>query len=145
MPTAAGITEPVPHALLRVLRTAVLDHVTQPGARRSRPVLHVGVPGRRSRRFEVGTGDRLDHALRVEVVEAMSRDSLARDVVPLLWLTRGDDQHDADDLPWAAAATAAGRELGVSLDLVVVTRQGWHDPRSGVGRRWRRLRPRPAG
>ncbi|THI96367.1 hypothetical protein E7Z54_16890 [Nocardioides sp.] len=104
-------------------------------------MLHVGVPARAARCFEVRTEDRLDHALRVEVVEAMCRASLARDFVPLVWLTREEEGHDVEDLAWAAAVGAAGFELGVSLDLVVVTRRWWRDPRTGVGRSWRRLRP----
>lgn len=146
MPSAQGIHEPVPRALQRVLRAAVLEHLTTEQRRSHPPVLHVGAPGRAARRFEIGPGDRLDHSLRVEVVEAMCRASLARDFVPLVWLTRVEEGHDVEDLAWAAAVGAAGGELGVSLDLVVVTRRWWRDPRTGVGRAWRRLRaPRPTG
>ena len=140
MPTGPGIREPVPRALQRVLRSAVLEHVTTEQRRTHPPVLHVGVPGR-ARTFEVLPDDRLDHALRAEVVEAMCRAHLAQDFVPLLWLTREEDGHDVEDLAWAAAVGAAGGELGVSLELVVVTRRWWRDPRTGVGRTWRRLRP----
>ncbi len=133
----------MPHALQRVLRAAVQEHVTRERRRVHPPVLHVGVPGRAARRFEVRPEDRLDHALRVEVVQAMCRRSLARERVPLVWLTREAEGHDVEDLAWAAATAAAGGELGVSLDLVVVTRSSWRDPRTGVGRQWRRIRPSP--
>lgn len=143
MPTAPGIREPVPPALQRVLRTAVLEHVTDQRQRRPPPTLHVGVPGLQALQFEVRVEDGLDHALRVEVVEAMCRASLAHDLVPLVWLTCAAEGNDVEDLAWAVAAGAAGAELGVTLDLVLVTRHGWRDPRSGVGRHWQRLRPRP--
>lgn len=139
-----GIQAPVPVLLQRVLRRAVRDHAAGEARRRYPAVLHAGLPGggpveRRS--FEVRPGEALDLALRIEVVEALCRDSLARGVVPLLWLTRPVDGPDLEDLAWAAAVGAAGPELGVSLDLVVVTRRSWRDPRSGVGRTWSRIRP----
>lgn len=141
-----GITEPVPRPLARLLRTAVLDHAT--GERRQSPpaVLHAGVPGRAARTFTVARDDELDHALRVDVVEALVRPGVQRGRVPLLWLTRresagegasGEAQVDRD---WVAAVSAAGAELGVVLDLVVVTKHGWRDPRTGVNRRWKRIR-----
>ena len=46
------------------------------------------------------------------------------------------------DLAWVQAVRAAGAEAGVELTLVVVTRKGWFDPRSGVRREWKRLRTR---
>lgn len=144
MATGSGITEPVPRLLQRVLRSAVLDHVRSEPRRTHPPVLHVGFPGRAAGRFEVRPDDVLDHALRVEVVEAMTRSCLERGVVPLLWLTRPVDGHDVEDLAWAAAVAAAAGELGVTLDLVVVTRRWWRDPRTGVGRTWKRLRPTAA-
>ncbi|MBM7515232.1 hypothetical protein [Nocardioides nitrophenolicus] len=134
------IQEPVPTLLERVLQRAVRDHAAAEGRRRLPPALHVGIPGGAVRSFELVPGEVLDLALRIELVEAMCRDPLARDVVPLLWLTRGPDGPDVEDLAWAAAAGCAGPELGVRLDLVVVTRRSWLDPRSGVGRRWTRLR-----
>ncbi len=141
-----GIQEPVPRLLQQVLRRVVLDHATGENRRRFPPMLHVGVPGSEVRRFEVRGEDRLDLALRIEIVEAMCRPSVARGAVPLLWLTRTPDDSD-QDTDWVAAVGCAGPELGLDLDLVVVTRRSWHDPRSGTGRAWRRLRPPrpPAG
>ncbi|MBU2696498.1 MULTISPECIES: hypothetical protein [Pimelobacter] len=142
--TSAGIQAPVPLLLQRVLRRAVREHAAQEPRRRYPAVLQAGLPGGGAaglRRFEVRRGEPLDLALRIEVVEALCRDHLARGVVPLLWLTRPVDGPDLEDLAWAAAVGCAGPELGVSLDLVVVTRRSWRDPRSGVGRTWSRIRP----
>lgn len=145
--TGAGIQAPVPLLLQRVLRRAVREHAVQEQRRRYPAVLHAGLPGAGEaslRRFEVRPGETLDLALRIEIVEALCRESLARKVVPLLWLTRPVDGPDLEDLAWAAAVGCAGPELGVSLDLVVITRRSWWDPRSGVGRTWSRIRPTDA-
>lgn len=140
----SGVTEPVPRLLQQVLRQAVLDHVTHQQRRVHSSVLHVGVPGRRTVRFEMAPGDRLDPSLSTDVIEAMLRPSLERKVVPLVWLTRREHetQVTSEDHHWANAARAAGGELGLDLDLVVVTRRGWHDPRTGVCRSWKRMRAR---
>jgi hypothetical protein len=61
----------------------------------------------------------------------------------MVWLTRAGplDLQDVD-AAWLAAARIATAEAGVSLTMVVVTRHGWLDPRSGVRREWKRLRQR---
>lgn len=138
----ATITEPVPRALQKVLRRAVLEHALGEQRRQFAPVLHVGLPEREQRRFEADPDDVLDHTLRVEVVQAMMRDSLERSLVPLVWLTRMEGAGWDCDLQWATAARAAAAELGLALGLVVVTRRSWHDPVSCVGRTWARMRPR---
>lgn len=140
-----GIVEPVPRPLQQLLREAVLTHASEESRRVYPPIVHAGVPGRATRRFVVDPEDDLDAALRIDIVEALVRPSLERGRVPLLWLTRREYGAEPDagspvDHPWVAAAAAAGSELSVLLDLVVVTRRSWHDPRTGVGRRWRRLR-----
>lgn len=148
-PTRPGVTEPVPRPLARLLREAVLDHAT--GERRRSPpaVLHAGVPGRSARTFTATRDDGLDHALRVDVVEALVRPGVERGKVPLLWLTRAESAGEGAsgeaqvDREWVAAVSAAGAELGVVLDLVVVTKHGWRDPRTGVSRRWKRIRRSP--
>lgn len=143
MAAAATLTEPLPRALEKVLRRAVLEHATEEQRRSYPPVLHVGLPERPGRRFEAGPGDVLDHSLRVEIVEAMARDPLRKSFVPLIWLTRPGDRVRQDcDAEWGAAVRAAAGELGVALGLVVVTRHSWHDPVTGVGRTWTRLRRR---
>lgn len=146
MSTGTGLQEPLPLLLQRVLRGAVINHARTERRRVHPPVLHVGVPGGEVRSFEIRSDDDLDLALRVEVLEAMARASLEREVVPLTWLTRTESGPDTEDLAWAAAVGAASGELGVRLDLVVVTRRSWRDPRSGAGRAWSRLRAaEPAG
>jgi hypothetical protein len=46
------------------------------------------------------------------------------------------------DAEWLSAARSAFAEAGVDLTMVVVTRRGWWDPRSGRRREWKRLRRR---
>ncbi len=139
---AGGLREPVDRTLQQLLRRAVLDHALLIERRKEfAPVLHVGVPGIRSRQFEITVP--LDHAVRTDIVEAMLRPAVDRGVVPLLWLTRSGDitPQDVDDA-WSAAVHAAGGELGLTIGLVIVTRRSWHDPRTGVSRTWKRIRRR---
>lgn len=141
MTTGPGLHEPLPLLLRRVLRGAVQEHARTERRRTFPAVLHVGMPGGAVRTFEIVPEEGLDLALRVEILEAMVRDSLAEGAVPLVWLTRMAQGADAEDAAWAAAVGHASGELGVRLDLVVVTRRAWHDPRSGAGRSWARVRP----
>lgn len=136
-----GLREPVDRLVQQLLRRAVLDHALLEQRKVYPPVLHVGVPGVRSRRFEIE--EDLDHALRIDVVEAMLRPAVEKGIVPLLWLTRRGDTaaHDVDGA-WSAAVHASGDELGLALGLVIVTRRSWHDPRTGVFRTWKRIRRR---
>jgi hypothetical protein len=61
----------------------------------------------------------------------------------MTWLTRPGCLEPQDvDLAWLRVVAAVNGETGHSLPFVVVTRAGWRDPRSGVGRTWRRLRVR---
>lgn len=145
MTVGPGLHEPLPLLLRRVLRGAVQEHARTERRRSFPAVLHVGIPGGPERTFEIVPEEELDLALRVEIVEAMARHSLGHGAVPLVWLTRMARGADAEDLAWAAAVGHAAGELGVRLDLVVITRRAWHDPRSGAGRSWARVRPpRPA-
>jgi hypothetical protein len=61
----------------------------------------------------------------------------------MTWLTRPGTVDVQDvDLAWLRAVTAVNGELDRALPFVVVTRHGWLDPASGVGRTWHRLRDR---
>jgi hypothetical protein len=138
-----GIREPVDPAAARVLRRAVLDHARLERRRRFPVLLHVGVPGGSEEVFAIEPDEPVDHALRADVVATLLRRGRRRGTVPMLWLTRPGplDLQDVD-VAWLAAARTASAEAGVGLTLVVVTRRGWTDPRSGVRREWKRLRQR---
>lgn len=139
----SALVEPVDRALLRLLRLAVLEHARGERRRVHPPVVHVGVPagvvGGASARLELGE-QRLDHALRVDVLEAMVRRTRAAGgttLPSLVWLTRNGGSEPRDvDRAWLAAARAAAAELDLVLPMVVVTRRRWHDPSTGVAREW---------
>lgn len=138
-----GLTEPLPREVHELLRRAVLDHVRSEHRRRFAPVLHVGSPVGAQGVFAVGPDERVDHALRTDVVAAMLRRTAVPGRAPLVWLTRSGDLDLEDvDAAWLAACRAAGAEAGLDPAVVVVTRRGWRDPRSGAGRTWQRLRAR---
>ena len=92
---------------------------------------------------EVGPSD---PGLRTDVVAAL-RVRAARGLgdgadEPLVWLTRTGALELQDvDARWLAAARSAYDEAGARLAFVVVNREGWRDPRSGLTRTWVRLRP----
>ncbi len=145
-----GIREPVDRTTALVLRRAVLDHVRVERRRWFPPLLHVGAPGGASEILSADPDEALDHALRADLVAAMlHRGRRAGGPggpggrVPMLWLTRPGPLELQDvDAAWMSAARTATAEAGVGLTLVVVTRRGWFDPRSGVRREWKRLRQR---
>jgi len=143
-PTASpgAITEPVDRRLLALLRRAVLEYSTAERRRVHPPVVHVGVPGGVTSSLALGD-QRLDHALRTDVLEAMVRHAgTTAPASTLVWLSRCGPREVRDvDLAWLAAARAAGAELGRALPMVVVTRRSWTDPSTGVHRDWLRLRP----
>jgi hypothetical protein len=137
----SAVEEPVSRAHQALLRRLVHEH--KAGERRHRfpAVLHLGGPGRpESGRVEESQAV-LDHSLRCDLLEAMLRRAPAG---PLMtWLTRPGDLEPQDvDLVWLRAVGAVNGETGRSLPYLVVTRDGWRDPRSGVSRTWRRLRDR---
>jgi hypothetical protein len=141
-----GIQEPVPRALAAVLRRAALDHAATERRRGYPPLLHVGFPGGAEEVFALRAGDPGDHALRADVLAAMlQRSRRVAGAVPLVWLTRAGplDLQDVDAC-WLSSSRTAAAEAGVALTMVVVTRRGWFDPRSGVRREWKRLRDRTA-
>lgn len=142
-----GVHEPIARPLQTVLRRAVADHAAREPRRVYPPLLHVGWPGGPEDVFVVAPDDELDHALRTDVVAALlhtsRRHAPVAGAVPMLWLTRSGPLEVGDlDLAWLAAARSAGAEAAVGLMLVVVTRQGWFDPRTGVRREWKRIRDR---
>jgi hypothetical protein len=138
-----GIQEPVSRAASAVLRRAVLDHATAERRRACPALLHVGVPGGAEEVFAADPGEPLDHALRADIVAALLQRARRAGPVPMLWLTRSGPLEVQDvDAAWLASARSATLEAGVRLTMVVVTRQGWLDPRSGVRREWKRLRAR---
>jgi hypothetical protein len=147
MPLLAPITRETHVAL----RAAVLDFREGEHRRRPPPVLRMGVPGRLAASFVADPDDPPDPALAVDVVGALlqrSRRDLAAlpdrgGALPVTWLTRAGslDVHDAD-MVWSAATRAAYAEAGLDATFVVVTRDGWLDPVTGVRREWRRLRRR---
>ncbi len=133
--------EPIDRDDLTLLRRAVLEHVgSLSTGRRFPPVLHVGRPGASPRRFTVADDEHTDHTLRVDVVAALLG-GRPDGVVPWAWLTRTGQLEPCElDLAWLRATRTAYAEAGADLTMVVVTRRGWCDPRSGISRTWVRLR-----
>lgn len=133
----------LPRAVHDTLREAVAELRRSDRRRSFPPVLHVGHPGRVDADFVDLPAHRLDHDLRAEVVAALlsrCRPVLSR---PVTWLTRpGSPVTEDVDLAWYAAARAAYGEAGVALMMVVVTPDGWYDPRTDTRRQWKRLRIR---
>ncbi|WP_232679925.1 hypothetical protein [Nocardioides sp. R-C-SC26] len=137
------ITEPTDGALAEVLRHAVRQHTMNLRGRAAEPTLHAGVPGGRQVAFAVTAALRRtesDHALLVDVVEALVRSLGGHEPNTIVWLTRRGQDEEVGDLRWAAAVRTAATELERPLPFVVVTRVGWRDPLTGVGRRWARVR-----
>ncbi|MEO6509659.1 MAG: hypothetical protein ABIO16_01625 [Nocardioides sp.] len=143
------VLEPLSGADLALLRRLVLEHKAAERRHRFPTVLHLGGPGR-PEAGRVVEGEALDHALRCDILEALLKDAerkaarLAADRRPLLtWLSRPGSLEVQDaDLAWLRAVRAVNGETDRSLPFLVVTRDGWRDPQSGVGRTWQRLRGR---
>lgn len=135
------LREPIGDREHRLLRRAVVEHVGTASGRRIPVVVHVGLPGGPTRRFAVRHDEPTDHALRTDVVAAMLGRQAPETPAPWLWLGRSGDLglHDLD-AQWLAAGCTAYAEAGVDLTMVVVTRRGWRDPRSGATRTWARIR-----
>ena len=144
--TPEGLAEPLPRPLADALRRAALTQATAEHRRRFPAVVHVGDPGGEEQAFALAAGDPDDHAIRTDVLAAMLRRARRRPgrhdhPAPLVWVTRpGPLELQDGDAAWLAAARAAAGEAGLPLVYVVVTREGWWDPRSGLRRVWRRLR-----
>jgi hypothetical protein len=139
MPVIAPITR-TQHV---VFRAAVLSFKESAPRGRAPVTLHVGVPDAANACHVVLAGQALDQALCTDIAAGLLQRTAARAPNRWGWLTRVGSLalHDADVL-WSAAWYAACAEAEVEVPLVVVTRTGWRDPRTGVGREWSRLRRR---
>lgn len=140
-----GLLAPLPHAIRSMLRTAVLEHARSERRLLFPAQLHVGTPGA----FRVSTPIAeapSDFGTRVDLVHAMVRRAETAGVstatrIPWVWLTRsGAATTDNLDLSVMAPTMHAFAEADQPLTYVVVTRRGWHDPRSGLQHSWKRLR-----
>jgi hypothetical protein len=137
------VLEPLTPQTHTLLRRAVLEHRVSERRRTFPPVLHVGVPGALELAVDHDAEGPMEHGLRADLVAACLRHTCVGEVVPLVWVTRsGDFVLEDSDAAWLSAARSAYAEAGVPLTMVVVTRRGWWDPRSGASREWKRLRRR---
>jgi len=130
---------PLDRTTHHLLREAVLALREAEPRTRFPTALHVGVPGGRTLTHLCDGLE--DEALATDVVAAMLQ-RLAPEVPdPLVWLTRAGhlSLHD-DDVRWAAPVERAHQQAGRRPRFVVVTRDGWRDPRTGALQQWRRLR-----
>lgn len=136
-----GLSEPLGRRTRALLRRAVHDHARSERRRVHPPALHVGVPGERTAALSLDGAEPGDPGLRTDVVAAL-RSRAGADPDQVVWLTRAGDLTLQDvDVLWLSAARAAYAEAGAELAFVVVTKRGWRDPRSGLGRTWARVRP----
>ncbi|HEX5862428.1 MAG TPA: hypothetical protein VFY58_11325, partial [Nocardioides sp.] len=125
----------------RLLRRSVLEHRLAERRKAFPPVLHVGVPGELELVVDHRLARPIEHGLRADLVAACLHHTRGGSVEPLVWLTRtGDFVLEDPDAAWLSAARSAYAEVGIDLTMVVVTRRGWWDPRSGASREWTRLR-----
>lgn len=151
------LLEPVPAPQAARLRRAVLNFRNGQHLRIFPTTVYVGDPdGEQACFAELSSADSshrtrrsrdetvLDHAQRTDIVGVLL-DQVERQLPaepPMVWITRAGDVGQVHDIDaaWLAAARQAFAESGLPLTLIVITRSGWFDPRSGACRRWRRLR-----
>jgi hypothetical protein len=135
-----GLTEPLPAHTRTLLRRAVQAHAASEWRRAFPPVLHVGVPNGAVASLDLSAAEPSDPGLRTDLVAAL-RVRAGSPPDHLVWLTRRGDLELQDvDAVWLAGARAAYDEAQAPLTFVVVSRHGWRDPRSGLGRTWARVR-----
>ena len=136
-----GLHEPLSPVIEKRLRRAVLDHTATEHRRSFLPLVHLGIPGGKEVAHAHREDEPTDPWLRADIIHSMRRRVGVPD--PIVWLTRaGSTEVEDVDLRWLAAARQAFREIDAPLTYVVVTRNAWVDPRSGMSRRWKRLRYR---
>jgi len=136
-----GLHDPLSPVIEKRLRRAVLDHTATEHRRSFLPLVHLGIPGGREVAHPHREDEPTDPWLRADIIHSMRRRVGVPD--PIMWLTRaGSTEIEDVDLRWLAAARQAFREIDAPLTYVVVTRNAWVDPRSGMSRRWKRLRYR---
>ncbi|MFJ9387870.1 hypothetical protein ACIRON_03565 [Nocardioides sp. NPDC101246] len=146
-----GLHEPLSPVLEKRLRRAVLDHTATEHRRSFLALVHLGIPGGKEVAHAHREDEPTDQWLRTDIIHSMRRRVGLPD--PIVWLTRssaatpeeigaGHLEIEDVDLRWLSAARQAFREIGAPLTYVVVTRNAWLDPRSGLSRRWKRLRYR---
>jgi hypothetical protein len=90
-------------------------------------------------------GEPGDHALRVDVLVRLLTDCRCRGLrrVHVVHVRAGPHEPGDLDLGWAAAASVAGEVSGTDVaGVLMVSRWGWCDLRTGAGRTWVRLRSR---
>ena len=134
-----GLRAQISRDMHRLLRRAVLDHCTSEPRRVHPPLVHVGVPG--GAEAVLADVEPTYHGLRCDLVAAMLSRTSRGSATPLVWLTRIGPLDVQDvDMRWLASARAAYAEAGLPLVMVVVTRRGWRDPRSGESRTWVKLK-----
>lgn len=139
----AADPDPLTPQTCALLRRAVLDFRVAEKRKVFAPVVHVGVPGALDLVYEPPRDQPLEHGLRADLVAAFLQMADSEVVDPLVWVTRtGDFVLEDADAAWLSAAGSAYAEAGVPLTMVVVTRRGWWDPRSGRSQVWKRLRRR---
>lgn len=126
-----------PEDLSRRLRAELVAFVNACGVRRVvPPVFHIGVPGGRRGRDQVGVAEarEFDSGLRADLVDRCLDCFDPGEPVLLPWLTRSGDlvAHDVDHA-WAAAAREAfGRHGRAFPGFWVITRSGWMDLATSV-------------
>jgi len=137
------VTAPITRTQHTMFRAAVLCFKETAPRGRAPVTLHVGVPDQAFASHVVLPRQALDQALRTDIAAALLQRTSAQSPHRWGWLTRVGTLalHDAD-VVWSAAWYAACAEAEVDVPLMIVTRTGWRDPRTGVRREWSRLRRR---
>ncbi len=155
--------DPLSKSQAAQLRRAVLTFRSTQRKRVFPTTVHIGDPDGTNRSFihtshptSAATGysyatklappSAMDLAQRADLIGVLLEDYVrcSPGGVPMMWLTRSGEvgyPHDVDH-EWLAAGNTAFAECCLAFSMFVISPQGWYDPRSGVVRRWQRLRRR---